>query len=191
MIEIKVSAGAARLLQTEVLTCGRVGLRCRLHFDAVWQGLRRVAVIAGSAGVDLPLDGDEFTVPPECLAHAGDALNIGLYGTSDDGRCVIPTLWVNCGEIRAGTVLTENPEQERTQSLLSQLLALTAEAQSIAERLQQDAERGRFSGACFTPAVSPQGVLSWTNDGSRENPPSVDLTAAVLAALPDGDEVSY
>ena len=46
-------------------------------------------------------------------------------------------------------------------------------------------------GVTFTPAVSEQGVISWTNDGGRQNPPSVDIVAAVLNALPDGDEVSY
>lgn len=46
-------------------------------------------------------------------------------------------------------------------------------------------------GVTFTPAVSSAGVLSWTNDGGKANPQSVDLVAAVLAALPDGDGVSY
>jgi hypothetical protein len=40
------------------------------------------------------------------------------------------------------------------------------------------------NGATFTPSVSSAGVLSWTNDGGKTNPPSVDLVAAVLAALP-------
>lgn len=191
MLEIKVSAGSARLLQGEVLTCGRSGLRCRLHFDPSWDGLRKTAVIVGSESADLLLEEDEFTVPAACLSRAGDTLTIGLYGVSEDGLQVIPTLWVGCGEIRAGTVLTGEPGPEETQSLLSQLLALTEEAQRIALQLQRDAAEGRFTGACYTPAVSPQGLLSWTNDGGRPNPPSVDLTAAVLAALPDGDEVSY
>jgi len=39
-------------------------------------------------------------------------------------------------------------------------------------------------GTTFTPAVSAAGVISWTNDGGKSNPPSVDIVAAVLAALP-------
>lgn len=39
-------------------------------------------------------------------------------------------------------------------------------------------------GTTFTPAVSSAGVLSWTNDGGKQNPSSVDLVAAVVAALP-------
>lgn len=46
-------------------------------------------------------------------------------------------------------------------------------------------------GVTFTPAVSQQGVISWTNDGGRQNPPSVDLVAAVIAALPTAVGVSF
>ena len=40
-------------------------------------------------------------------------------------------------------------------------------------------ERGR-QGPVFTPHVSPEGDLSWTNDGELPNPPSVNLTQDFL-----------
>lgn len=46
-------------------------------------------------------------------------------------------------------------------------------------------------GVTFTPSVSSAGVLSWTNDGQRQNPQSVDIVAAVLAALPVWQGGSY
>lgn len=46
-------------------------------------------------------------------------------------------------------------------------------------------------GVTFTPSVSSAGVISWTNDGGRTNPSSVDLVAAVLAALPSAVGVSF
>ena len=46
-------------------------------------------------------------------------------------------------------------------------------------------------GTTFTPSVSSAGVISWTNDGGRENPPSVDLVSAVIAALPTWTGGSY
>lgn len=46
-------------------------------------------------------------------------------------------------------------------------------------------------GATFTPAVSAAGVISWSNDGGKPNPPSVDLVAAVIAALPSAVGVSF
>lgn len=47
------------------------------------------------------------------------------------------------------------------------------------------------NGTTFTPAVSSAGVISWTNDGGKTNPASVDLVAAVLAALPTWTGGSY
>ena len=47
------------------------------------------------------------------------------------------------------------------------------------------------AGTTFTPAVSNAGVISWTNDGNKQNPQSVDLVAAVLAALPTWQGGSY
>jgi hypothetical protein len=46
-------------------------------------------------------------------------------------------------------------------------------------------------GATFTPAVSSAGVISWTNDKGRTNPQAVDITAAVIAALPSAVGVNF
>lgn len=46
-------------------------------------------------------------------------------------------------------------------------------------------------GATFVPSVSSAGVISWTNDGGRVNPQSVDLVAAVISALPSAVGVSF
>ena len=46
-------------------------------------------------------------------------------------------------------------------------------------------------GTTFTPSVSVQGVLSWTNDGGKENPQSIDLVSAVIEALPSAVGVSF
>ena len=46
-------------------------------------------------------------------------------------------------------------------------------------------------GATFTPSVSSAGVISWTNDGNKQNPASADLVAAVINALPSAVGVSF
>ena len=127
MIEIEVSAAGARLLQSEVLTSGRVGLRCRLRFDSSWDGLLKTAIVVGSRSADLLLQDGEFTVPAECLGRAGDSLKIGLRGTNGDGSLVIPTVWVNCGEILSGAELSQQPAQEQTRSLLAQIMDQAAQ----------------------------------------------------------------
>ena len=209
MIEIEVSAAGARLLQSEVLTSGRVGLRCRLHLDSSWDGLNITAVVIGSRSADLLLQGDEFSIPAACLGRAGDTLKIGLRGMNGDGSLVIPTVWVNCGEILSGAELSQQPAQEEARSLLAQLMDLTARAVETAARLREDADRGVFNGrdgtagadgamgpagadgsdgVTFTPGVSPAGVLHWMNDGGRPNPAGFNIISAVLAAMPDAAE---
>ena len=54
----------------------------------------------------------------------------------------------------------------------------------------QDGQDGT-DGVTFTPAVSSEGVISWTNDGGQQNPQSVDLVAAVISALPSAVGVSF
>lgn len=46
-------------------------------------------------------------------------------------------------------------------------------------------------GVTFTPSVSNTGVISWTNDGNRQNPQSIDMVTAVISALPSAVGVSF
>ena len=47
------------------------------------------------------------------------------------------------------------------------------------------------NGTTFTPSVSNAGVISWSNDGGKQNPQSVYLVAAVIAALPTWNGGNY
>lgn len=55
--------------------------------------------------------------------------------------------------------------------------------------LIQNQSRSAFT--TFFPHVSNAGVISWTNDGGKQNPEPVDLVAAVIAALPVSEGVSF
>lgn len=39
-------------------------------------------------------------------------------------------------------------------------------------------------GVSFIPSISEDGVLSWTNNSGLENPPDLNITEAVIAAIP-------
>ena len=39
------------------------------------------------------------------------------------------------------------------------------------------------AGTTYTPSVSNAGVLSWTNDGGKQNPQSVDIASAVRSVI--------
>lgn len=47
------------------------------------------------------------------------------------------------------------------------------------------------SGTTFTPSVSSTGVISWSNDGGKSNPTSINLVDAVINALPSATGVSF
>ena len=53
-----------------------------------------------------------------------------------------------------------------------------------------DGEDGQdgADGTTFTPSVSAQGVISWTNDGGKTNPPSVDIKGPQGPAGADGSD---
>ena len=53
----------------------------------------------------------------------------------------------------------------------------------------QNGEPGQ-NGATFTPSVSADGILSWTNDGGKENPASVNIKGPAGEAGP-GSELFY
>ena len=69
----------------------------------------------------------------------------------------------------------------------------TAGAASVAEWVYVNNIKGAggATGTTFTPSVSSAGVISWTNDGGATNPSSVDLVAAVIAALPTAVGVEF
>lgn len=52
------------------------------------------------------------------------------------------------------------------------------------EKLAQK-NNGGEPGATFTPYVSEDGILSWTNNKGLVNPAPVDLVALVIAAMPE------
>jgi hypothetical protein len=45
----------------------------------------------------------------------------------------------------------------------------------VANRIRFDAEATFKQGATFTPTITPEGVLSWSNNGGLENPLTVNL----------------
>lgn len=47
------------------------------------------------------------------------------------------------------------------------------------------------TGALFTPEISDDGTLSWTNNGDLENPDPFDIVGAVLDALPHAEEAWF
>lgn len=81
---------------------------------------------------------------------------------------------------------TDSSELQSPDSRIEELLIL------VLDKMNNVPGSGAGSdGVTFTPSVSSAGVISWTNNGHKTNPASVDLTAAVIAALPSATGVSF
>lgn len=67
-------------------------------------------------------------------------------------------------------------------SSVTKPLFLDETAQAIKTILQGMANNA-VEGTTFTPTVSNAGVLSWSNNGGKQNPSSVDIASAVRAVI--------
>lgn len=90
---------------------------------------------------------------------------ISLYG--DDNR--LTTARIKEFPVRLELVETDEPVQ--ADDRLPILDNLIEETNKVVEA----AKNGEFDGATFTPSVSDNGDLSWTNDKGKENPPTVNI----------------
>lgn len=104
MILIDVSGANVIVRKQDILTSGMVGAAVVFRFDEDWNSLAKTAVFrAGKVIKDAIVVDSVAEIPHEVLAHHGYALEIGVYGTADDGAVVIPTIWAKTDPIKPGT----------------------------------------------------------------------------------------
>ena len=110
---------------------------------------------------------------------------ISLYG--DDNRLTTARI----KEFPVRLELVETDEPVKADDRLPILDNLIEETNKVVEA----AKNGEFDGATFTPSVSEDGDLSWSNDKGKDNPPTVNIKGTkgdpgsvkmqVVSALPD------
>lgn len=92
------------------VTTGSVGYPVTFSFDAVWDGLTKVAEFRGSnQEARRELSEDATTIPAEVLTVPGSILWIGVRGENADGSLVIPTVWARIGYLSEGVGDAESP----------------------------------------------------------------------------------
>ena len=148
MLMLHVFGREARAFSDEPITSGSVGLPVCFRFDSAWEDLTRTAVFRISSGesLDVLLDQDRCTVPPELLSQPGESLYLGVYGTDRQGRTVIPTLWATVGLIEEGAAPSGESEEAFTPALVDQILGAVGQAVRVAESVRADADSGAFDG---------------------------------------------
>lgn len=147
MITLHANATKAWAHTDAPLTTGSVGTPVRVALSRDFDGLASVVCFrAGDAAYDLPCE-DELTVPHECLAVAGETLQVGVYGALPDGTVVIPTVWASVATVRVGVEPSEVDPSEPTPSWAAQVQLIAQQAESIAQGVRDDADAGEFDGA--------------------------------------------
>lgn len=163
---------------------------------------------AGSVSRSVLLDeSGTCTVPWEVLKTPGISLAAGVYGEKD-GEVVLPTIWARLGLIMEGAAPGEDDQpptpdlweqelakkQDKLHGQSDQLVGFDNQGNAVpvdaGEAMQgppgpqgPDGPPGRpgkngADGATFTPTVSEEGVISWSNDGGLPNPKPVDIKGA-------------
>ena len=79
-----------------------------------------------------------------------------------------------------------NAEQERVEAEQGRVAAEEAREEAFSQ-FEQAIESGEYNGATFTPSVSAEGMLSWTNDKGLANPDSVSVKGPQGPQGPKGD----
>lgn len=176
----------------EPITSGSVkAYLVKFEFSSDWDGLTRVAVFAaGSVSRSVLLgENNECEIPWEVLAEPGFRLDAGVYGTNENS-VVLPTVWVNLGVILVGTTTGEEAKPpipdlwEQELGKKGDGLGLTDNRRlglysgsKLLSSVDISGEVGE-DGATFTPSVSEDGTLSWTNDRGLPNPDPVNIKGA-------------
>lgn len=110
--------------------------------------------------------GGELVLTKGILNQEGNyKFEISLYG--DDNR--LTTARIKEFPVRLELVKTDEPVQ--ADDRLPILDNLIEETNKVVEA----AKNGDFDGATFTPSVSKDGDLSWSNDKGKDNPPTVNI----------------
>lgn len=120
--KVKVDAVTADIVFSRPIPKGLVGGKVGICYtDPMWNGLTITAVFRGAVTKDVLNVSDSVEIPWETVETAGKKLFFGLYGCSADGSLVIPTIWVELGEVQGAADPSEDVTAKYTPELWEQM----------------------------------------------------------------------
>lgn len=203
--KVEISTVYAKATYREDIPRGIAGAQVEFAFtDPMWDGLEKVVVFQGCCVRDAALQENIAVMPQEVAAAVGVPVRVGVYGCDAQKGIVIPTLWADLGAVKSAAdpsgdpagdpkfipwvELREdlgNPEELQTQAKDSLVAAINELAklgvseavirETVEAFLKENDMTAGQDGATFIPAVSADGILSWSNDKGLENPNSVNI----------------
>lgn len=106
MFIIEVTNNRASTKRGELLTKGQIGAQVQFMFNDHWSDMKKTAVFKRCGKtidvVDSEWNGDIVTVPSEMTEDAGFLIHVGVYGVSEDGKRITPTIYAPLGAVALG-----------------------------------------------------------------------------------------
>lgn len=104
--------GAMARAQVEgPLTHAMTGIPVEIQWDEAWNGLAKTMKIRCAEVCRTAIVAEDGTaaIPYECMI-AGQRLEIGMDGWSQDGTLRIPSSWASCGMVKPSVAQCDGPE---------------------------------------------------------------------------------
>lgn len=206
--QINVNGVIATAKNLMPIPAGLIGATVTFKFeDDVWKSLTKTVCFRGAVPKDVVGAEDIVTIPCEVLAESGRRIAVGVYGTDADKQVVIPTLWAELGFTQYAADPSGDPSTDPALPVWAQLQEKVSEAMDIVKALEDAKDRGEFKGepgpagpqgpegkqgeqgvpgTPGTNGYTPQKGIDYYTDLDK-----AEMVAAVLTALPNGDEVAY
>ena len=161
MLTFRFSEVNGQMVESDLLTSGMVGRKCRIEFTNAWDDLEKTVVFtAGKVTRDVINVGELVEIPAECIAVENVRLHVGVYGVGA-GK-IIPTIivpgpYILPGADPSGDEST-NPELPVWAQLQEQIDALKQSGAGGGLNISADDEGNVF--------ISSTGSVSIKDDGS-------------------------
>lgn len=125
MFEVKVTNNRASTNRGELLTKGQIGAQVQFTFNDHWANMKKTAVFKRCGKTidvtDTEWDSNIVTVPPEMTEEAGLLVYVGVYGVSEDGTQITPTLYAPLGVVAHGADPDGDPSTDPTLPVWAQI----------------------------------------------------------------------
>ena len=188
-MKYEVNGTKVTLIEDETLVAGSVGVHyAEFVLDETWGEYTAATAVFknGETEREIMLENGKCEIPWEVLSERG-TLQVGIYGAS--GEKIRPTLWAMPKTVHPGAMACEE-SREPTPDKWRQVLKTIEEAEyAVMPRISAD-------GVWYVGDKST-GVRARGDDGEAGDnyilteADKTEIALTVLAALPDGDEVSY
>ena len=139
MLTFKFTGADGKMIMPEILTSGMVGKQVRLEFSEEWAQMRKTAVFtAGGVTRDVVDPGEIVEIPAEVLARPMVWLHVGIYGVSDDGARVTPTIRAMGPMVHPGADPAEDPGVDPDLPVWAQIMKRIGDLQNLTTEAKEN-----------------------------------------------------